>query len=195
MGADLQELILKRVFLIKHLFSVFAVFLLSACQHSYTAESWEAAQAAYFKTHAQARQQAGREGFSWDPLFLRDPAVQAASDAAAGRYALYSIAMGYGAAEKDAEIFGVTCGATAVETVPLVFGCIPPGVIFFKRIFEYNAAMLTQPGFPHADACKIDEKFQVKTRDWFAYEVESINKERAENIKKWRQMEKRAYNP
>ncbi len=151
----------------KILFSLIAVFFLGACQHAYTAESWEAEQVSTFKRYAALRQQSGREKLPWDNLFLQEPAAYAASEAAAGRYALYSIAMGYRAEEKDAQLMGVDCGSEKIETLPLVFGCMPPGAVFFKRIFEYNAAMLAQPGFPHAAACRIDKKFQAETPEWF----------------------------
>ena len=150
--------------------------------------------AVHFKKSASARQRAGKELQPWDNLFLQKPQSYAASEAAAGRYAIYSIAMGYGAEEKDAQIFGVDC-AGQVETVPLVFGCVPPGSVFFKRVFDYNAAMLAQPDFPHAAACKVNEKFTADALKWFSQEIESANKERAENIEKWRKAEKRSYNP
>lgn len=179
----------------KFLLSLVAILFLGACQHTYTAESLEAEVVSHFKASAKARQQTGRDMLPWDNLFLQEPQVYAASEAAAGRYGLYSIAMGYKAEAKDAELFGIDCGNEKVETIPLVFGCMPPGGTFFKRVFEYNRAMLTQPGFPHATACKVDEKIQGKEPQWLENEVETANEQQAMQIKKWRKTEKRAYNP
>ena len=168
---------------------------LSACQHTYTAESWEAEIVSNFKASAKARQRAGRDMLPWDNLFLQEPQVYAASEAAAGRYGLYSIAMGYHADEKDAALFGIDCGTAKVETIPLVFGCMPPSGVFFKRVFDYNTTMMAQPGFPHAAACKVDERIQGKEPQWLEQEVETVNEQQAMQIKKWRKAEKRAYNP
>lgn len=177
------------------LLSFAAVLLLSACQHAYTAESWEAEMLGHYKKEVRAAQQAGQETTALHKLFLYPPAAHAAAEAAAGRYALYSIAMGYGAEEKDAQLYGVDCGAAAVETIPLVFGCMPPGAVFFKRMYEYNAAMLAQPGFPHAAACRVAASFEAGKLEWFTHEVESANAEKAAQIKKWRGAERRPYNP
>ena len=179
----------------KFLLSLVAVLFLGACQHSYTAESWEAEIVSNFKVSAKARQQAGRDMLPWDNLFLQEPQVYAASEAAAGRYGLYSFAMGYQAEAKDAALFGIDCGIAKVETIPLVFGCMPPSGVFFKRVFDYNTAMMAQPGFPHAAACKVDESIQGKESQWLEKEVETANEQQAMQIKKWRNAEKRAYNP
>jgi hypothetical protein len=127
--------------------------------------------------------------------FFYEPADHAASEAAAGRYALYSVAMGYHASEKDAQLLGMDCGKAQVETKPLVFGCMPPSNVFFKRIFEYNAAVLKQPGFPHAAACEVDKTSTEKLDAWLAEEVKKINAEKAEHVHKRRLQMRRDYNP
>lgn len=72
-----------------------------------------------------------------------------------------SLAMGYHASEKDATLFGVTCNEP-VETIKVVFGCVPPPIVYFKLMLEYNKTLLEQPEFPHKNICSIDEKvFQM----------------------------------
>jgi hypothetical protein len=70
---------------------------------------------------------------------------------------LIALAMGYHASEKDATLFGVTC-SEPVETIKVVFGCVPLPVVYFKMMLEYNKTLLEQSEFPHKDICNLDEK-------------------------------------
>ncbi|MDB5477847.1 MAG: hypothetical protein JWM96_342 [Alphaproteobacteria bacterium] len=123
------------------------------------------------KSLYELRQMLSQKDFK-EPNFLfslvEGNPVHLASEAAKKEdYRLIALGMGYHATEKDASVVGLSC-AGPVKTQNLVFGCIPPPVVTFKLMAQYNLALRQQPGFPKEAQCTVDTKMlnDFKKMDW-----------------------------
>ncbi|MFN3827702.1 MAG: hypothetical protein ACK4NR_08785 [Micavibrio sp.] len=81
-----------------------------------------------------------------------------------GDHKLIAMTMGYQATKDDAEIFGVVC-EDAAETVPVVYGCVPPPIAIMKLVYYFNESLINHPDFPKEWKCKVNSEVIVELQD------------------------------